>query len=227
MAKTTPCLLLFGLALASLSSVAAAEVDFSCMSLEVRGKHPLTDRYKEYDLMLQNRCPGPVYWTMCIERIDPVSHRIIETLNPAGVLEQDKNSRVNLQMKVAPPSMDFRSRYQEFYVGVGYAIKPPARAACSAAACEAERRELRSRFDTNLQAWEAAEDALAAALAAECPDSGWGKTEESEACEANLREQAQPELEEFAAIDEALRAQLMASDTAACALHGGDLFEYP
>ena len=99
---------LLTLSLLWLADGVAAEVDFSCMSMEVKGKRPLTDRYKEYDVMLQNRCPGPVYWTMCIERIDPVSHRIIETLNPSGVLEQEKDSRVNLQMKVAPPSAALR-----------------------------------------------------------------------------------------------------------------------
>ena len=50
----------------------AAETDFSCMSHEVRGKIQVAERYKEYDVIVQNRCPGPVYWSMCIERMDPL-----------------------------------------------------------------------------------------------------------------------------------------------------------
>src|SRR5210317_1946449 len=82
----------------TLSGAEAAEVDFSCMSFSVRGKTPLTDQFKEYDVILTNRCPGPVYWTMCIERLDPVTHQNIETHNPSGLIKEEQKARVNLQM---------------------------------------------------------------------------------------------------------------------------------
>lgn len=217
------------LALAGLASaptpVTAEEIDFSCMSHAVRGKTQLTDRHKEYDIVLRNACPGPVYWTMCIERLDPVSHRVVEVHNPSGYLEADKSARVNLQMKKGPDSMTFRKRFQSFYLNVGYAVNDAARAACVAAACEAERSELRKRMDANLAAWSRAQSAFEQRLASECPETGWGRTEEVETCEAAIREAAQEELEAFAATDATLREELQAAGPEHCQLHAGDLVQ--
>lgn len=204
-------------------SLLAADVDFSCMDYTVRGKTPLTDRYKEYDVVLQNRCPGPVYWAMCIERVDPVTHEVIEVHTPTGYIEADNRARVNLQMKKGPERMAFRKRYQEFYVGIGYAIKSAARAACVAAQCAPEQRALRERIDANLKAWERAENALNAQLVSECPESGWDKSEEVEVCQANIREAAAEELEALAAIDAQLREELAAAGPEHCRIQGGDL----
>ena len=201
----------------------AAETDFSCLSHEVRGKIQVAERYKEYDVVVQNRCPGPVYWSMCIERMDPLTHKVLEVHTPSGYLEADKRARVNLQMKKGPERMTFRRRYQEFYVNIGYAIDAVASAACVAKGCEAERRDLRTRLDGNVNAWERAEKELAERLAQECPQSGWGKTEEVETCEARIREAVQAELEQYAATDAELRGQLQDEGLKRCRVHGGDL----
>jgi hypothetical protein len=201
----------------------AADVDLSCMSHNVRGKTQVTERYKEYDVVVTNACPGPVYWAMCIERLDPVTHRILEAHTPNGYVDADQKIRVNLQMKRGPDSMDFRQRFQEFYVAAGYSIDPPAKARCIAAKCEATRRDLRRRIDANLQTWEAAEAALERELDAECPESGWGKTEEVEQCVAAIRTNAQPRLDELAQNDAALREELMLTGPSGCQLHAGEL----
>ncbi|MGK2925288.1 MAG: hypothetical protein ACSLE2_06680 [Lysobacterales bacterium] len=201
----------------------AAETDFSCVSHEVRSKIQVAERYKEYDVILQNACPGPVYWSMCIERMDPLSHEVLEVHTPSGYLEADNRARVNLQMKKGPERMTFRHRYQEFYVNIGYAINAAASAACAAKGCEAERRDLRTRLDANVTAWEKAEKELAAQLARECPQSGWDKTQEVDTCEAGIREGVSAELEQYAATDAELRAQLQEEGLERCRVHGGDL----
>jgi hypothetical protein len=209
----------------SLAAVEAAEVDFSCMNFAVRGKTPLTDRFKEYDVILTNGCPGPVYWTMCIERLDPVSHQNIEVHNPSGRIDKDKKARVNLQMKLGPDSMGSQRRYEEFYLGIGYSIQPPARAACVAARCESENRPLRQALDANLTAWKRAQAELSTQLATECPESAWGRTAETEACEETLREAAQANLDNLLLKDSQLRERLLSEHGDGCQVHGGDLVE--
>lgn len=218
-AAAVSCLLL----LAGPVELRAAETDFSCLSHEVRGKIQVAERYKEYDVIVQNGCPGPVYWSMCIERMDPLTHEVLEVHTPSGYLEADKRARVNLQMKKGPERMTFRHRYQEFYVNIGYAIDAVASVACVAKTCEAERRGLRTRLDGNVTAWEKAEKELAERLARECPASGWDKTEEVETCEAGIRVAAQAELEQYAATDAELRGQLQDESLERCRVHGGDL----
>jgi len=203
----------------------ASEVDFSCMSFSVRGKTPLTTQFKEYDVILTNRCPGPVYWTMCIERLDPVSHQNIETHNPSGLIKEEQKARVNLQMKRGPDSMGSQRRYQEFYLGIGYSIKPPAQARCVATRCESENRPLRQELDANLAAWQRARADLSQRLAAECPESAWGRTEETEACESALRQATQASLDGFLQKDKQLRERLLSVHGDGCQVHGGDLVD--
>lgn len=202
---------------------AAEEVDLSCMSYNVLGKTQVSERYKEYDVIVTNRCPGPVYWAMCIERLDPYSNRILEAHTPSGYVEADQKIRVNLQMKKGPDSMDFRQRFQEFYVAADFSIDPPAKAACIARTCESARRDLRRQIGANLQNWENAATALSTKLAAECPESGWGKTEAVEQCEAEIRAEAQPKLDELARRDAEMREQLALTGPPGCQLYAGDL----
>ena len=206
-------------------SAQAAEVDFSCMSYQARGKVRVAERYKEYDVVLENRCPGPVYWALCIERVDPATHRVVETHTPAGYIEPDQTSKVNLQLKKGPESMTFRQRFQEFYVNAGYAIDAFPSAACAARECEASRRELRQRIDANLAAWDQAQRGLDTRLAEECPESGWGATEEVDTCRAPIREAAQEALEQHAQTDLTLREELQAAGRNSCRIYGGDLVE--
>lgn len=219
-----PCLVLAALsALLPVAAAAASEVDLSCMSLEVKGKTQVTDRHKEYDVALTNACPGPVYWAMCIERLDPYTNRVLESHTPTGYIDADQKIRVNLQMKKGPAAMDFRQRFQEFYVAPGYAIERPATARCVASQCEAARRDVRGRLRANLDRWEAAVRSLEARLSAECPESGWGKTEAVEQCESGIRAEAQPRLDELAGIDAGLREELRLAGPAGCDLYAGEL----
>lgn len=224
--RTPSMVLAAAAAIIILSPVPAAlaeDVDLSCASYQIRGKMQVSERYKEYDVVVINSCPGPVYWAMCIERLDPASHRILEAHTPTGYVDAGQRIRVNLQMKKGPDSMDFRKRFQEFYVSADYSIDPPAKARCVAASCESARRDLRRRIDANLRDWESAAAALEKELDTQCPESGWGKTEELEQCVAAVRGDAQPRLDELAQNDAALREQLSSAGPPGCELHAGEL----
>lgn len=205
-------------------SVAAQQADLSCMNYRVLDKIQVAERYREFDVIVENSCPGAVYWTMCIERLDSRNQKILESHTPGGYVEKDKKSRVNLQMKKSGEATDFRQRFQEFYVNVAFGIERPTNAKCVATSCEAQKREAREAFRANLGAWERAEKALVSKSAAECPESGWGVTEEVETCRAAIREPAQPDLDAFEQKDAELRQRIVAGDEPGyCRLYGGDL----
>lgn len=201
----------------------AQEADLSCMSYRVLEKIQVADRYKEFDVIVTNSCPGAVYWSMCLERLDSRNQKILESHTPGGYVEKDNKSRVNLQMKKSGSETDFRQRFQEFYANVAFGIERAPKANCVATVCEADKRELRAAFRANLASWETAERNLAARLAAECPESGWGITEEVETCRAGILATEQPELDQFARKDTELRERIEVDNTAYCQVYGGDL----
>lgn len=226
MHKLIPCSLAIalGAALTLATLTANAEdVDLSCMSHRVVDKIQVAARYKEYDVIVGNDCPGPVYWSMCIERLDPLSQRVLEVHTPSGQVEAGEKNRVNLQMKQDIERELFRERFQEFYVNLAYAIDAPDRADCVAARCESEKRGLRSDFRANLGAWEQAELLLGQRLTEECPETGWGKTEAVEQCRDAIRAAAQPDLEQYASRDAELRGQIESGSPGYCRVQGGDL----
>ncbi len=214
--------LLAALALSfSAHSARAAEVDFSCMKERVRGIIQVSDRYKEYDIIMRNQCPGAVYWSMCIERLDPWTHKTLETHNPAGMIEAEKKARVNIQMKKTPNAANSLARFQEFYVNVDYAINPPAKASCVASRCEAKKRNLRAQLSANGSAWQQAKKALADRIGQACPDTGWESAKED--CEEKIREASQEEMDGFAQKDEALKLQMAEIDPELCEVHAGGI----
>jgi len=202
------------------TALGAEEIDFSCMKERVRGKQQVTDRYKEYDVILHNQCPGAGYWSMCIERLDPWTSEILETHTPTGYIKAEQKSRVNLQMKKTPDASDSRHRFQEFYVTIGYAIDGPAKSPCIARQCEAKKTELRKKARSNDKAWQKAQQALAARIAAECPDTAWDNAARED-CEAELSAASQPDMERYAQADEQLKQELAAIDPDTCQLHAG------
>lgn len=205
-------------------SAYAEDVDFSCMSYRVWGKGHMSDQYKSYDIVVQNQCPGDVYWAMCIERMDPDTHKVVETHKPTGYVQEGKKARVNLNMRKHPDPDRFRNRFQEFYVDIGYAIDGAATPACMAAQCESRKTDVRKKISTNEKAWEKADRALAAQIKEACPDTGWD-TVASKECEENLRAASQEAMEQFAALDLELREQIAAIDPDTCQVHSGDLTE--
>jgi hypothetical protein len=212
------------LCLASPLPISAAEsgaVDFSCMRDSVRGKTQVSDRYKEYDVVLDNRCPGGAYWMMCIERIDPWSRKIVEVHNPAGYIDAERRSRVNMQMKKGPDGQ-FRNRFQQFYVNVAYAIDSAADVSCVARQCEAQNKPLIDRLTENDRAIQRAEQELTARIEAECPDTGWdGAVRDN--CEAEIRKASQDSFVLLEGTEQQLREQLANTAPAYCQLHGGAL----
>jgi len=207
---------------APFTSAIAAEIDFSCMSYKVWPKSHLSNRFREYDVVLQNRCPGPVYWSMCIERIDSDSNTVWETLKPSGYVEQEKKARVNLQTKKNDGPKTFRKRYEEFYVNIAYAVDSAATAECFASQCESKKADLRSAIKANENAWEKAEMALTARIEDECPDSSWDTAAHQE-CAVQLRDSSNEQVEAFAARDAELREDMAAIDPDHCTAWSGEL----
>ena len=199
-----------------------AEVDFSCMSYKVWPKNHLSTRYRAFDIVLQNHCPGPVYWAMCIERVSEQKHSVWETLNPAGYVEVEKKARVNLQTEKNKGKTTFRERYEEFYVNIAYSIDSAATADCYATKCEAQKGDLRAAIDANEATWERAENALLAKIAAECPDAGWD-VETRQKCAVEMRESEANTTAQYAEKDAELRENISAIDPERCTSWSGGL----
>jgi len=218
-----PAILIFVLFSAYVTTVQGEEVDFSCMSHKVWGKGHVSADYRDYDIVIYNRCPGAVYWSMCIERIDPWSNKIVETHEPTGYIEMDKKARVNLQLNKSARKSQFRNRYQEFYVNIGYAVEMPANSDCFASRCEKDKRDVRAQVRANEAAWERAEKSLTARIESECSESGWEESHEE--CEATVREANQAEMDQFPLIDQELREKMAAIDPEQCQLWSGELVD--
>ncbi|MCH8056380.1 MAG: hypothetical protein IIB78_00760 [Proteobacteria bacterium] len=198
----------------------AEEVDFSCMSHQVKGKVQFSSLYKEYDIILDNGCPGSVYWSMCIELMDPWTHEIQVALTPSGKLQMQKQSRVNLQMKNILDKSHARHAFQAFYLNIGYALNPDVNARCVASECELNRRSLRTQFRANDVAWERAKKALAARLLEDCPQSGWDSSIQ-DVCKAKIHENSQAPMDQFAQKEQELKNKIAAVDRERCQVHAG------
>jgi hypothetical protein len=210
------------LSFSSVNSANAEEIDFSCMSYKVWPKSHLSHQYREFDIVLQNSCPGPVYWSMCIERIDPDNNKVWETLKPGGYVQAGKKARVNIQAEEDDNTARFMRRFEEFYVNLGYAVDSAATAGCFASQCEAKKTDLRAAIRANENAWEKAEKALSARIANECPNSGW-ETAQRDQCAVDLRESSKEEIGVFSTKDAELRAQMAAIDPDRCKVWSGEL----
>ena len=200
----------------------AAEVDFSCMKEQVRPIIQVTDQHQEFDVVVRNNCPGDVYWAMCIERMDPWTHKVIETHNPTGYVQEGKKARVNLHMKNTPRGSLATGRIQEFYANIAYGVKGREMPSCNASACEAKKTDLRAKVSANDSAWAKAENALQAKIAAECPDDGWG-SEEVEVCRDKIQQANAEAMAVYADKDRELQASLQAVDPDNCTVYGGGL----
>jgi hypothetical protein len=198
----------------------AEEVDYSCMRRSVVGKIQVIEKLKEYDVILENRCPGPVYWSVCIERMDPWTNEILETHALSGQAQADKKSRINMQMEKSMDASQSRHAYQEFYVNFEYAIKPPANGQCVASECEPKKQGLRAEIRTNYKAWQKVINALAAQLSTECSESSWDSSAQ-DSCEAEIRKTRQPELDLFAQKEKELKGRLAVIDRERCQVYGG------
>jgi len=198
----------------------AEEVDFSCISYQVKGKIQVSTHRKEYDIVLENSCPGSVYWSMCIELMDPWTNEIQVPLTPSGKLQMQKQSRVNLLMKNVLDQSSDRRAFQAFYLSIAYALNPEANVRCVASECESNRRSLRTKFRANDTAWQKAKKELTARLSAECPQSDWDSSKQ-EACEAKILESSQAPMDQFAQIEKELKNQIAAVDRERCQVHAG------
>jgi hypothetical protein len=198
----------------------AEEVDFSCMDNKAKSKIQVANHLKEYDIVLKNQCPGPVYWSMCIERMDPWTNKLQAALTPSGVIQVGKKSKVNLQLKKRTDDSSPRQLFTEFYFSVGFTRNPPAKAHCFASECESKKQKLRTKFRLNDTAWQKAKEALMTRLSIECPQTGW-KTTKADECEAGIRDSNQAAMDQFAQTEEKLKSSISAIDPEQCMVHGG------
>ena len=217
-----PAILALGVCLAGTFPVQAADVDLSCMSYKVWPKSHVSSEYTSYDVVIQNSCPGAVYWAMCIERLDPDSHKVVETHNPTGYVDGDKSARVNLNLFKKPGNNVFHNRFQEFYVDIGYTIDNLPKPVCYAKSCEAKKAPLRAQIKANETAWKKAEQALAAQIAKDCPNSGWDPAGHAE-CSKEVRNSSAPDMDAYAVKDQELRDQMAAIDPETCQIYSGNL----
>ncbi len=201
-------------------NVQAEEIDFSCMKQRVRAKVQVAERYREYDIIVENRCPGDVYWSLCIERLDPWTHQVVEVLTPSGKILADKKFRVNLQMKQKNKGRD-QKLYEELYVSDDYGIKSVKKAQCVARQCELEKRDLRQKYLANQKAWNQSKTSFAERLATECPTSGWGSSKRED-CETRFNQTHQAELDPYAQTEADLLQKLSAVDPQRCQIHSAN-----
>jgi len=196
----------------------AEEIDLSCMEDRVRARGQVDKRYHEFDVILENRCPGKVNWSMCIERLNPWTHQVVETLSPSGQAQVEKKFRINLQMMRQSNEALSEDAYQEFYLNIEYDINTATTAQCVASQCEKKKRAFRTEYSANEKAWKKASKALADRLAAECPSSGWGD-DKQEDCEADIKHSSQQQQDEYAQTEQELLQKLASVDPELCQIH--------
>jgi len=201
--------------------VQAEEVDLSCMEHRVRAKIAVSNRFREFDVIVENHCPGPAYWSMCIERMDPQTSKILETFTPSGQVQKDKKTRVNLRMMRVSEESDPVMEFEEFYLDIGYARQATLNAQCVANGCEAQKVDLRKAYRANRKARQKLETDLADRISTECPQSGWSGNDQAE-CEAEIREAAQAGLIGLVQEQTELETQLAAVDPENCHVYKGE-----
>ena len=208
----------FCLSFSMMPSANAEETDFTCIEENVLAKTMVSERYREFDVTLKNDCPGPVNWTMCIEKMDPFTHRVTETLTPSGQIARDKKFRINMQMQKLEDQQNKLSGYEEFYVNVVYDIHEGLAPSCVARRCETEKRPVREQIRANLRQWQKAKDATSQKLSTECPKSGWSDSQR-EKCMSQIQKEAQPTIAEYEKKDRELKRQLAGIEPETCTIH--------
>jgi len=201
-----------------LSPVSAEETDFSCVQQQVRAKTMVTERLQEFDVILKNDCPGSVNWTLCIERMNPFTNRVTETLTPSGQLEKDKQFRINLQMKKMEDQQNKLSGYEEFYVNATFAIDTVEPPRCVARQCESDKKSVRDKIRANERARQKAEAEMNRKMDSECPQSGWSDAQQ-EKCMTRIQKEAKDKLDSYAETDRALRMELAEIAPDLCEIH--------
>jgi hypothetical protein len=199
-------------------SIAAEEIDFSCAQEKVLSKTPVNNRYREFDIVIENQCPGDVFYSMCIERMDPRTHKRLEALTPSGYVQVDKKLRLNLQMKKVENKQAWENAYEEFYLNIGYGLTAGVKPQCVASRCEQDKKAIRKKLSANHKAWQQAQNMLEKKIATQCPDTGWEQTAD-ENCITDIRREAGPEMAEFASNDSEFQDQLAAVNPQQCSIH--------
>lgn len=212
--------LVLGVFTLSISGVSAQETDFSCIEVEIKDKQQVSERYVEFDVIMKNTCPGAVHWAACVETLDPWSHKIYTPLTPTGLLDKDKRSKVNVQMKKVEIDGGARHAYQKFYVNTAFSLEPIGSAQCMARSCEAMKTELRGKVRANDRSLQSVLKTMEADITETCPKTSWSN-ESQEACIEGVREKYQPQLLEHSNRLDQLESDLQAVDPVNCQVYGG------
>lgn len=201
-------------------STQAQETDFSCMSFDIKPKQQVSERYIEYDISVRNSCPGAVHWAACVQTVDPWSHKIYTPLEPTGMVDKDKRSKINVQMKKVEVPAEDRYQYQKFYVNVAYSLEPGHGAQCMARSCEALKSEIRSEVRANDQKWQGLIRKVENETIEKCPKTNWN-AESQEACISSVEESYVNELQAYQSKLKQLETQLENVDPVNCQVYGG------
>jgi hypothetical protein len=211
----------FVVALSLLPAVSALANDSdpsACIHQEVLPKTMVTQRHQEFDVVLESKCADPVKWTMCIERMDPFTNRVSETLTPSGEIEKGDKFRINLQMKKQEDRAMGLAGYDAFYLNVVYSTGAELPPSCVALECENEKRYVREKMRSNERARQRAEEALNRKMKSECPQSDWSAAQQ-EKCMSRIQKEGKPELEQLTQTDRELRLELSQINPEKCQLH--------
>lgn len=194
--------------------------DFSCINMEVKSKAQVSSQHQEYDIIFTNNCPGAVYWAACVQTIDPWRYTVGTPLEPRGLVDDGKRTKVNVQMKRTPSPSDGRVAYQWFYVTPAYSLEPSVSAQCMAKACESMKSGLRGEWTRNDRAWQAALTRIEQQAVERCPKTAWDNTEQ-ETCMDNVRAEHGEELAAFEATQQDIERQIGELEPVNCVTHGG------
>ncbi len=218
---TFPTFLIFTCGLVLSLPAHAEEIDFSCVDEKVLTKIQVSNRYREFDIVLEHQCPGAVFYSMCIERMDPWTHKRLEALTPSGFVQVDKKMRHNLQMMAVENKSGPGTAFQEFYLNIGYGLDAGVKPQCVASRCEQDKKAIRNKGRANQKSWQQARKALEKKIATECPQTGWEKTSD-ESCVSNIRQAADADLANYASKDREIQDQLAAVNPQQCSIHKAD-----
>lgn len=208
----------FCLSLLPMGTATAEETDFSCIEERVLAKIMVTQRYREFDIILNSDCPGSVNWTMCIEKMDPFTHKVTETLTPSGTIEPDKKFRINMQMKKQEDQRNKLNGYEEFYVNMVYDINSMLAPSCVARSCESEKRPLREQIRANHRSLQKAQAAVDKEIKTECPQTGWSNSQQ-ERCQSKIEKDSQASMKVLKDKDRELKSELASINPELCEVH--------
>ena len=153
----------------------ADEPDLSCVDQDLRERIQLSQQYREYDIVIRNACAGAVFWAMCIQPFDPWTYAITGEHTPSGQVAAGDTARVNLMMQQRRAPDSAESKYESFYLNLGYGVSSVPRVECVARECEQKKAGWRAERAGHENSWRTTTEQLDQEVARQCrrQEQGW------------------------------------------------------